>query len=131
MNRQCPAAKRNGDRCSGGVPDGKYHCWFHDPANSDKRRRAASRGGKGNRSKVSRELHRFLEDLTEQVVSGQLEPYPASVAGQLVGVRLRLLEYERRVKEQDEVVGRLVELEERIVAEKNKKKSGGGRQWGA
>ncbi len=110
MNRQCPATKRNGDRCSGSVPEGKYHCWFHDPANSDKRRRAASRGGKGNRSKISKDLHSLLDDLTEQVVGGELEPYPASVAGQLVGVRLRLLEFERKVKETDELEAKLDEM---------------------
>jgi hypothetical protein len=103
LNRQCPTLKRNGDRCSGSVPEGKYHCWFHDPANADKRRRAASRGGKGNRSKLSKDLHKLLEDLTDQVVGGELEPYPASVAGQLVGVRLRLLEYERKLRETEEL----------------------------
>jgi hypothetical protein len=118
LNRQCPATKRNGDRCSGSVPESKYHCWFHDPANSEKRRRAASRGGKGNRSKVSKDLHSLLEDLTKQVVSGTLEPYPASVAGGLVGVRLRLLEYERKLKEVEEIDTRLEELE---VALENQK----------
>ena len=121
MSRQCPSTKRNGDRCSGSVPEGKYHCWFHDPANSDKRRRAAAKGGRGNRSKVSKDLHHLLESLTEQVVSGDLEPYPASVAGQLVGVRLRLLEYERRVKEQEEIIGRIEALEQAQQ---------GGRRWG-
>jgi hypothetical protein len=111
LDRQCPALKRDGNRCSGSVPEGKYHCWFHDPANSDKRRRAASKGGKGNRSKISRDLNLLLESLTEQVVSGELEPYPASVAGQLVGVRLRLLEYERKVREQEELEERLARLE--------------------
>lgn len=125
MNRQCPSTKRNGDRCSGSVPEGKYHCWFHDPANSDKRRRAASRGGKGNRSKVSKDLHRLLEDLTEQVVSGELEPYPASVAGQLVGVRLRLLEYERKIKETDELAARLEEMETAFERQK------GGNAYGS
>ena len=118
MNRQCPSLKRNGDRCSGSVPEGKVYCWFHDPANSDKRRRAASKGGRGNRSKVSKDLHRLLEDLTERVVEGELEPYPASVAGQLVGVRLRLLEYERKIKEQDEIEARLEELEDALERQK-------------
>ena len=124
MNRQCPALKRNGARCSGSVPEGKYHCWFHDPANADKRRRAASKGGKGNRSKVSKDLHRLLEDLTERVVAGDLAPYPASVAGQLVGVRLRLLEYGRKIKEQDEVEARLEEIE--AVLERQKEGSAYG-----
>ncbi len=126
MNRQCPTLKRNGDRCSGSVPEGKYHCWFHDPANSDKRRRAASKGGKGNRSKVSKDLHALLSDLTEQVVSGDLEPYPASVAGSLIGVRLRLLEYERRVKETEELEHRLEELETALQS----RAAEGVRGWG-
>jgi hypothetical protein len=111
LDRQCPALKRDGSQCSGSVTPGKYHCWWHNPENTDKRRRAASRGGKGNKSKVSKDLHKLLERLTEQVVSGELEPYPASVAGSLVGVRLRLLEYERRVKETDTLELRLEELE--------------------
>ena len=123
MDRQCPALKRDGNQCSGSVPEGKYHCWFHDPANSDKRRRAAARGGRGNKSKVSKDLHKLLESLTEQVVSGELEPYPASVAGSLVGVRLRLLEYERRVKETDTLEGRLEELSEAFSRQQQK---GGG-----
>ena len=127
MNRQCPATTLKGGQCSGSVPEGKYWCWYHDPANSDKRRRAASRGGKGNRSKVSKDLHKLLESLTEQVVSGELEPYPASVAGSLIGVRLRLLEYERRVKEQDELVNRLEALEARAQEEQQR----GGKRWGA
>ena len=125
MNHQCASLKRNGDRCSGSVPEGKYHCWFHDPANSDKRRRAASKGGKGNRSKVSKDLHQLLEDLTERVVSGDLQPYPASVAGQLVGVRLRLLEYERKLKETQELEARLGELEAALTA-----REGERRGWG-
>jgi hypothetical protein len=120
LNSQCPATKRNGDRCSGSVPGGKHHCWFHDPANSDKRRRAASRGGKGNRSKVSKDLHSLLEDLTGQVVSGTLEPYPASVAGGLVGVRLRLLEYERKLKETDELEAKLDEMAEALERQKER-----------
>jgi hypothetical protein len=68
----------------------------------------------------------LLEDLTEQVIYGTIEPYPASVAGQLVGVRLRLLEHERRVKETEELEGRLDALEE--VARRTK---GGSTRWGA
>ena len=124
MNRQCPSLKQNGDRCRGNVPEGKYHCWFHDPANSDKRKRAASKGGKGKSSKVSKDLHVLLGDLTEQVVSGELEPYPASVAGQLVGVRLRLLEYERKVKETDELETKVAELSEALERQQGTRRYG-------
>jgi hypothetical protein len=126
LNWQCPAITLKGGQCSGSVPEGKYHCWYHDQAHSDKRRRAASRGGKGNKSKVSKDLHALLESLTEQVVSGELEPYPASVAGSLIGVRLRLLEYERRLKETEEIEARISELEEAAASGRR-----GDQRWGA
>ncbi len=82
--------------------------------------RIASRAGKGNaknaKSKLSRDLHALLEDLTERVVAGDLEPYPASVAGQLVGVRLKLLEYERRARETDELAVKLEAIESALEA---------------
>jgi hypothetical protein len=131
LNRQCPAVKRNGEACSGAVPSGGYYCWAHDPANRDVRHRIASRAGKGNAKSrktklLSKDLHNLLGDLTQRVVDGALEPYPASVAGQLIGVRLRLLEYERRLKETEEIEARISELEE--AADSGR---GGGRRWGA
>lgn len=57
-------------------------------------------------------------------MGGDLEPYPASVAGQLVGVRLRLLEYERKLKEQDEIEARLEEIE--VALERQKEGSAYG-----
>jgi hypothetical protein len=126
---RCAGTKRNGERCTATVEPPQVFCWWHDDVNAEQRQRAASKGGKSKPSRVSRDLHLLLESLTEQVVAGDLSPYPASVAGQLVGVRLRLLEFERRAREQDELVGRLEELEEQITAEKNSE--GRRSSWGA
>ena len=79
MNRQCPSTTQKGNRCTGAVPEGKYHCLFHDPANTDKRRRIASKGGKGKKSQLSKNLHPLLEDLTERVINGDLEPIPPAL----------------------------------------------------
>ncbi|MCA1729885.1 MAG: hypothetical protein LC751_10915 [Actinobacteria bacterium] len=57
-------------------------------------------------------MHVLLETLTEQVLDGTVEPYPGSVVASIVGVRLRLLEYERKVKEQDDLMTRLEAVEE-------------------
>ncbi len=116
---QCAGTKRNGAPCTAIVQPPLALCWWHDGSNAEQRQRAASKGGKSRPNRTTKELHSLLESLTEQVVAGSLAPYPASVAGQLVGVRLRLLEYERRVKEQDELVGRLEELEEQGRAAKD------------
>lgn len=125
MSRQCPSLKRNGDRCSGSVPEDKYHCWFHDPANSDKRRAAASKGGKGNRAKLSKQLHARLDGLIEQVVEGELEPYPASVAGQLIKVKIALIEQERKLKETEELESQLEELTNALEEQQARQKERG------
>jgi hypothetical protein len=69
-------------------------------------------------------LHLLLESLTEQVVAGDLEPYPASVAGQLIGVRLRLLEFERRVRETDTLEARIEELSEAFERQQGVRRHG-------
>ena len=101
-------------------------CYGHRPDLADERKRNASRGGKaGGRGRPSSDLaalHNLLEDLIGRVVGGGLEPYPAAVAGQLVGVRLRLLEFERKVKETDELEAKLDEMAEAL--ERQKERSG-------
>jgi predicted DNA-binding protein YlxM (UPF0122 family) len=57
-------------------------------------------------SKVTKGLHKLLEDLT-QVIAGELETSKGAVANQLVGTRIRILEYERRLKELEEIEERL------------------------
>ena len=85
MSRGCPTLKRNREDCSGTVPMGAYFCWAHDPAHRNARHRIASLAGKGNakssKTKLSKDLHALLEDFTQRVVDGDLQPYPASVAG--------------------------------------------------
>jgi hypothetical protein len=122
LDRQCPSPKRDGSPCKGNVPPGKHKCWFHDEANHDKRRRIASKGGKSKKSRLSKDLHALLEDLTERVIDGELKPYPASVAGQLVGVRLRLLEYERKVKEAEVLEQRVEDLEALLERQKEQER---------
>jgi len=80
------------------------------------------------RSKPNRELpsvKALLEDLTEQVLSGELPTGQASVANQLINTRLRAIEQERRIKETDELEARIVSLERAADAKK------GVRPWGA
>ncbi|MBA3473392.1 MAG: hypothetical protein H0T57_09255 [Rubrobacter sp.] len=121
---RCSGVKRDNSQCERIVGESNAYCFAHDPLRKEERSANASKAGKGNRSKVSKDLHTLLEDLTERVVGGGLEPYPASVAGQLVGVRLRLLEYERKLKEVEEIDARLEELE--VALEKQKGRAAHG-----
>src|SRR5829696_5483700 len=109
---QCSGFKRDGSRCTATVNPLHTHCWWHDPANAERRRRAASRGGKGKAGRAVKELHTLLEDLTKRVIDGELETSRGAVANQLIGTRIRLFEYERRLKELEEFEDRLEVLEQ-------------------
>jgi hypothetical protein len=120
----CRATKANGEPCTLPANGPQGVCWAHDPANSERRRRMASRAAK---SKPGRELTGIkvqLEELTRDVLSGDLDRGRAAVANQLINTRLRAIEVERKIKETDE-------LEERIEALERTGEAGGGRRWEA
>ena len=120
----CRATKANGEPCTLAATGPQGLCWAHDPANREKRSRMASRAA---RSKPNRELSSIkalLEDLTERVLSGDLDTGRAAVANQLVNTRLRAIEQERKMRELEELAERLEALEEQL-------ESKGSRTWGA
>jgi hypothetical protein len=122
----CRATKANGESCTLAANGPQEFCWAHDPANREKRRRMASRAA---RSKPNRELSSIktlLEDLTEQVLSGELQTGPAAVANQLINTRLRAIEQERKNKETQELAQRVEELERRLSVNQRQK---GSRAW--
>ena len=123
MRAQCTAVKRNTERCTLPANGPQGLCWAHDPANAEKRRRGASRGGKAKANRELPSIKARLEDLTEQVLSGELPTGPAAVANQLINTRLRAIELERKIKETEELEARLEALE-RDTKE-------GGSRWGA
>jgi hypothetical protein len=113
LSSQCAAVKRNGEPCT--LPANGSHglCWAHDPKNAEKRRRGASRGGKA-RASSARELPAIkaqLEDLTRDVLSGELETGRAAVANQLINTRLRVIEQERKIRETEDLEARIEALE--------------------
>ncbi len=125
MTDKCRGVKRDGSQCTVTVNLPQTYCWWHDPANHERRRKAAARGGKARASTVGKDLHALLEDLTERVVAGELETSRGAVANQLIGTRIRLLDYERRIKELEELEARLTELEAALSQQEE-----GARRWG-
>src|SRR5919199_4758830 len=124
---KCFGIKRDGSQCTATVEPPQAYCWWHDPENAHKRQRAASKGGRAKASKLTKELHDLLEELTTRVVDGTLETSRGAVANQLISTRIRLLDYERRLKELEELEERLVALEQ---AQEEEGK-GGSRRWRA
>ncbi len=97
MSPVCAGIKRDGGRCIQSVKSGLAYCYNHDPSRVEERKRAASYAGKSKASKATKHLHDLLEDLTRRVIDGELETSRGAVANQLIGTRIRLLEYERRL----------------------------------
>jgi hypothetical protein len=121
----CRATKANGEPCT--LPATGQHglCWAHDPANSEKRRRTASRGGK---SKAHRELataKEHIKDVIAGVLTGRVDRNVGSVAFQGYRTLLSAISTEMAVKEQQELIGRLEALE---AAQEQQR---GGRKWPA
>jgi hypothetical protein len=88
---------------------------------------ARAAGGEGRRRPATelKDIKTLLEDLTERVLSGELQTGQAAVANQLVNTRLRTIETERKIKETDELEARIEALEQAAEGRK------GARTWGA
>src|SRR5918995_1086375 len=107
----CKATKANGEPCTLPANGSQGLCWAHDPKNAERRRRGASRGGRAKASRELPQLKTLLADLTDKVLSGELETGRAAVANQLINTRLRALEQERKNKETEELEARIAALE--------------------
>jgi hypothetical protein len=112
----CPATTRKGTPCTQSVEGAQTYCHHHDPERS----RSASRAAKAKSIPLARELHKQLVSLARDVASGDLPAYRGAVVVQILNCRIRLVEVERRVAEQEDLLARLEELE-RIRS--------GGRPW--
>jgi hypothetical protein len=120
----CAGTKRDGSRCTATVEPPQTYCWWHDPENADERRRAASKAGKSRPNRELVGVKAQLQDLTRDVLAGDLETGRAAVANQLINTRLRAIEQERKNRETED-------LEARIEALELTQKKGGPRWRGA
>jgi antitoxin (DNA-binding transcriptional repressor) of toxin-antitoxin stability system len=120
----CSGIKRDGSRCTATVEAPQEYCWWHDPANADKRRRAASKGGRGGGGKEIRDLKKRISEVIDAVLEGSQDRGRAAVAIQGFNALKSVLELERKVKEQEEILERIEALEQSAETAK------GGSRWG-
>jgi hypothetical protein len=121
----CRATKANGEGCKAPATGSHGYCWAHAPENAEQRRRAASKAARSKPNREIKDIKALCEDLTEQVLAGDLLPGPAAVANQLINTRLRAIEQERINKETEDLEVRIEALERAQEQEK------GPRKWGA
>ncbi len=122
---RCAGTKRDNSPCTATVEPPQRYCWWHDPANADKRRRAASKAGKSKPSRELTGIKQRLSDLAAAVLEGRQDRADAAVAGQLFNTYLRAVSVELKAREQQELTERLEALEEAL------KRSQGGSRWQA
>jgi hypothetical protein len=125
----CSATKANGEACT--LPAQGQHglCWAHDPADREKRRQVASRGGRGKAAKRTAVLWDEVRDVIAGVESERLSPpqantmlkgYSTLIALERLAVEQSELEIGQRrlqldVEERTTLKKRLAVLEEYVV----------------
>jgi glutathione S-transferase len=107
----CSAIKRDGTRCTQSVGPGEHYCHHHAPARAEERRRNAAKAGRSRPSSEIRGVKTQLQELTDRLLCGEVERADAAVCGQLLNVKLRALELERRWREIEELEARLEAVE--------------------
>jgi predicted RNA-binding Zn ribbon-like protein len=121
MNR-CLGTKRDNSPCTVTVEPPQTYCWWHDPANADKRKRAAARGGKrAGRGRPQAELANVkqrLSDLADDVLTGEVDRGVAAVTSQIFNTYIRAVSVELKAREQLELIERLEALEGALEQQK-------------
>ena len=125
MTARCQGIKRDGGRCTASVAPGLQWCFNHDPERAADRKRNASRAGKSSGGREIRDLKRRISDVVDAVLEGSQDRGRAAVAIQGFNALRGVLELERKVKEQEEILERIEALERSAETTK------GGSAWGA
>jgi len=120
---RCQGIKRDGGRCTLGVPPGDEWCFNHDPARAEERRRNASRAGKSAGGREIRDLKRRISDVVDAVLEGGQDRGRAAVAIQGFNALRGVLDLEMKARQQQELIERLEALEEQAQR--------GGNRWRA
>jgi hypothetical protein len=121
---KCAGTKRDNSPCTATVEPPQRFCWWHDPANADKRRRAASKAGKSKPSRELASIKTRLSDLADDVLADKVDKGVAAVASQVLNVYLRAMSVELRVREQMELIERLESLEEGLEQQRGERRYG-------
>jgi hypothetical protein len=122
---RCAGTTRDGRQCTAIVKPPQAYCYQHDPARSEETRRNASRAGKSVGGREIRDLKKRISDVIEAVLEGSQDRGRAAVAIQGFNALRGVLELERKVKEQEEILERIEHLEQSAETAK------GGSRWGA
>jgi hypothetical protein len=113
VTRPCVATKQDGSPCKMAARGTSNYCWSHDPENAKRRREITSKAGKSKSLRAELvEVRNFVRDLTEKAAKGEVDKARSQVAFTGAGVWGRLVEIEKKLKDQEDIERRLEALEE-------------------
>ena len=120
MKPICTAIKPNREPCALPAQPGQTTCWAHDPANREKRRQVASRGGRGKKARRTNELWVEIRQVIHNVEGEKLSPQQGNTMLKGYATLLGLARYQIEESEL-EIQQRRLELDEQerveLVAE--------------
>jgi hypothetical protein len=111
---QCRASKRDGSRCTLPANGSQGLCWAHDPQNAERRRRAASKGGRAKANQEIRTIKDEIKATIEDVKAG-FDRNKARVMFTGWSVLLDYIKLERNAKVEDELAAELEEVKREIT----------------
>jgi hypothetical protein len=124
----CSDIRADGGRCQAQALRNSEWCINHHPDRGELRRRRASKGGKrGGRGRPIAELGALRDEnaqIRRRLLEGELLPNVAAVAVQSINTDIRAVGATLKAREQEELVGRLEELEEVLERQKGEKHRG-------
>jgi len=126
MSVKCQATTRGGKPCNVVASAGQW-CAMHDPGRAEARRRNAAKGGRRagrGRPSVSPEIEAInanLDDLYTGLLAGTYLPGTVAVGTQVQNAKLRAVEANRKLKETEELEGRIADLENAVAWNENAK----------
>jgi hypothetical protein len=121
---RCAAITKAGARCQLEATNGSY-CWNHAPENAEARKQRGRRGGKARGASELSEVKRSIRAVVADVLEGRVERGIGAVVFQGYNTLLKAVEVERRIREEEELLARIEQLEE------SQEQRGGSKRWGA
>src|SRR5215212_447883 len=120
---KCSGITQAGTACKGIPIDNSQWCYVHHPDHAQERRRHGSKGGKrGGRGRPVAELGALRDenhDIRRRLLEGELLPGVAAVAIQSLNTDIRAVATTLKAREQEELEGRLEELERVLESKKD------------
>jgi hypothetical protein len=108
---QCSATKANGERCTLPANGPEALCWSHDPKNSAKRRRNASKAATAKADKEIRDTKAEIRELVRMVREEDFDVSKANAVNRLYQTLLQYIIVERGIYREDDLAQRIRELQ--------------------